>query len=422
MNKYLPDNIDDFFSDHLKDYSEEPEENIWSEIDKRLSDNRNTKRVRPAVPFIGIAVTLLFCLGIPFFIKDNFIKNNTAAENKRISPTSNESSKVTAATLSNTPETNDHFTGNVVNKRNALSTSLQDPLAENYHVAALPNNMNDNTVKQEELHDVVPYKFSVKDLAQSNKGNEDAPASTIIKLHNKHLFTLMPFFSADHITGRFIEQYEFDNLDKNDLANREDPDMSFTTGMLAGYQFNKRFSLVSGISYSSSKLSVAGAAVKALQNDNGEYKFKLATSYGFAELTKSGIVPNAGDTLLVSSAGINFNYISIPLMINYDLPGKKLKFSVHGGMAFNKLTSEKVEAEYKVQNNTEAETINKIEGIRRTFFTVNTGIEAKYSLNHKTDISLGPELRYGINAINKGTPVKTYPINYGLSLKLNIKL
>src|SRR5207342_3142641 len=102
--------------DHLKNYSEEPEENVWSEIDKRLSDNKSTKRIRPAIPFIGIAVMLSFCLSIPFFIKDNFMKNNTAAENKRISPTSNESYKATIATLSNTTGTNSHFTGNVVNK------------------------------------------------------------------------------------------------------------------------------------------------------------------------------------------------------------------------------------------------------------------------------------------------------------------
>ena len=325
--------------------------------------------------------------------------------------------------FNNVLQTDNYFSGKVANKQNIISGSLQNPLKENYPVSRLPNNINNNPViKPEHMHDLYPYDIPINNSTQSNNPNEYAPASTIIKLHNKHFFSLMPFFSADHITGRFIEQYEFDNLDKNDLANREKPDMSFTAGILAGYQLNERFSLMSGISYSSSKLSVAGAAVKALQTDNGEYKFKLATSYGFAELTKSGIVPAAGDTLLVSSAGINFNYISIPLMINYDLPGKKLKFSVHGGVAFNKVTSEKVEAEYKVQNNKEAETINKIEGIRKTFFTLNTGIEAKYSINHTTDISIGPELRYGINSINKGTPVKTYPVNYGLALKLHFKL
>jgi hypothetical protein len=422
MNKYLPDNIDDFFVSRLKSYSEEPEEGVWNEIDKRLSAHQGNKRFIPGVFVMRAAAILLVYLSIPFLIKDNFMLLNIVTQNKIVNHLSNDYKKIPEAVLINTPETSDYFKNKTVSKQDALPASLQNPLAGNYSVAVLPNNMKGNLMKPEQLHELVPYKFSVEDLTQSNKGNEDAPASTTIKLHNKHLFSLMPFFSVDHITGRFIEQYEFDNLDKNDLAGRENPDMSFTAGLLAGYHLNKKFSLTSGISYSSSKLSVAGAAVKALENDNGEYTFKMATSYGFAELKKSGLVPAAGDTLLVSSAGINFNYISIPLMINYDLPGKKLKFSVHAGVAFNKLTSEKVEAEYKVQNNSEEETINKIEGIRRTFFTLNTGIDVKYSLNHTTDISIGPELRYGINAINKGTPVKTYPINYGLSLKLNFKL
>jgi hypothetical protein len=423
MNKYLPDNIDDFFSGQLKNYSEEPGENVWNEIDRRLPGNKNNKRLNPAVHVLSTAAILLFCLGIPFFIKDNFMKNDTTLESKSISSAPNDTQKITAAKLSHTTSIYAHFTVNIQKKQNTmlLSTLQHDHLAENYSVTVLPNNMDDDPTN-EHSDNLAPGNFSFHDLTQRNKENEHAPASINIKLHNKHLFSLTPFFSIDHITGRFIEQYEFDNLDKNDLAGREKPDMSFTAGLLAGYQLNRRFSLVSGISYSSSNLSVAGAAVKALQNDNGEYVFKMATSYGFAEITKSGIEPSAGDSLLVSSAAINFTYISIPLMINYDLPGKKIKFSFHGGVAVNKLTSEKVEAEYKVQDNKEAETINKIEGIRKTFFTLNTGIDVKYLINHATDISIGPELRYGINSINKGTPVKTYPVNYGLSLKMNFKL
>ena len=422
MNKYLPDNIDDFFSGQLKNYSEEPEENVWSEIDKRLSENKTTRRLKPAIPVIGIAAMILVCLCMPFLIRDNFMHDNSTAQNKTNNHILNNYNKPPTISFNNITEMNDRLAGNIVNKQEVISTSMQSPLLEDHPVAELPSGVNDNATKPEHLDNLIPGNLTNDDLIQNNKVNEHAPASINIKLHSKHLFYLAPFFSVDHITGRFIEQYEFDNLDKNDLAGRENPDMSFTAGLLAGYQLNKKFSLVSGISYSSSKLSVAGAAVKALQNDNGDYTFKLATSYGFAELKKSGIVPAAGDTLLVSSAGISFNYISIPFMINYDLPGKKLRFSVHGGVALNKITSEKVEAEYNVQNNSEVETINKIEGIRKTFFTINTGFEAKYSLSHTTDISIGPELRYGINAINKGTPVKTYPVNYGLSLKMNFKL
>ena len=158
-----------------------------------------------------------------------------------------------------------------------------------------------------------------------------------------------------------------------------------------------------------------------MRDAEGKYKFKLATSYGLAEISKSGMQPTAGDSLLVSGATMQFNYISFPVLMNYDITDKRLKLAVHGGIALNNVISEKMEVNYKVQNDEEAETIDKIEGIRTVFFTLNTGLEAKYSLNHTTDISISPELRYGINAINKGTPIKTYPINYGLSFNFYFK-
>jgi hypothetical protein len=421
MNKYLSDNIDDFFSSRLKNYSEEPDQNIWNEIDKNLSVSKKNGSAIFRTSISGSIAIILFCLCTPFFIKDNLMHHNGTAQNKTHKHTSNDYNKAPAIVFNNTVKINDRFTGNIVN--NQETKSIRNPLPKDYSVAILPSNVSSNAgTNLERLHDFVPHDFFIIDSGQNKELSEYSSSSTIVKLRNKHVFSLMPFFSADHITGRFIEQYKFDNLDKNDLAGREKPDMSFTAGVLAGYQLNKKLSLVSGISYSSSKLSVAGTAVKALQNNNGEYIFKLATSYGFAEIRKKGMDPVAGDTLLVSSAGINFSYISLPLMINYDLSDRKLKFSIHGGVAVNIITNEKVEAEYKVQNNSEVETTNKIEGIKKTFFTLNTGIEAKYELNHTTDISIGPELRYGINAINKGTPVKTYPVNYGLALKLSFKL
>lgn len=423
MNKYLPDNIDDFFSSRLKNYSEEPDQNIWNEIDKKLSVSKKNGNATSRTSISGSIAIILLCLCIPFFIKDNLMHHNSTEQNKTHKHTSDDYNKAPAIVFNNTVEMNDRFTDNIVNNQETISTSTRNHLPEHYSVAISRSNISSNTgTNLVRLHDFIPHDTFVIDSGQNKKTGEYSSSSTIVKLRNKHVFSLMPFFSADHITGRFIEQYEFDNLDENDLANREKPDMSFTAGVLAAYQLNKKISLVSGLSYSSSKLSVAGTAVKALQNNNGEYIFKLATSYGFAEIRKKGMDPVAGDTLLVSSAGINFNYISLPLMIDYDLSDRKLKFSIHGGVAINIITNEKVEAEYKVQNNSEVETTNKIEGIKKTFLTLNTGIEAKYEVNHTTDISIGPELRYGINAINKGTPVKTYPVNYGLALKLSFKL
>ena len=259
-------------------------------------------------------------------------------------------------------------------------------------------------------------------LISEPKSSAKKAKSTTIKFSGKHNFSVSPFFSFDHITGRLIEQYEFDNADKNDYRRREKADMSFTAGVLAAYQLSEKFSLMSGVSLSNSKLSISSTAVNALKDVTGVYKFKLATSYGLAEISNSGIIPTEGDSLLISDATMRFNYISFPVLVNYNLSNKKIKLSVHSGVALNKLTTEKVEAEYQTQNGKELETINKIEGIKRTFFTLNSGVEATYSIKPGMDVSISPELRYGINSINKGTPVKTYPINYGLAFHFSVKL
>ena len=433
MNKHLPNKTDDFFLQQLKDYGEEPSKNIWSAIDKRLTEQENAKPLKFTLITLLKAAALMLLLLTPLLLIDSSMKqkeitkqtmnNNVHRQIKvdnyapGINYTSNSNIIPAIKTLNN------KVIVPVIGKSYSSVSNLSKrdfSIAEMHRSNYLNKLVADN--KQKELSEIHPLNIFKNDSSKNNSANESKVASIKIKLPNKHGFYIMPFFSADHISGRFIEQYEFDNLSKNDYDKRESPDMSYTTGMLGVYNFYKRFCLMTGLSFSSSNLSITTTAVKALADASGAYKFKLATSYGFAEIDKSGITPNAGDSLLVSSASMQFNYISFPLFVSYNMGGKKIKYSVHGGFALNKLLSEKVEAEYSIQNKDEDETINKVEGIRKTFFTLNTGIEAKYSLSKKIDISLSPELRYGLNSINKKTPIKTFPVNYGVSLNAYLKL
>lgn len=100
--------------------------------------------------------------------------------------------------------------------------------------------------KQENPKGLVPQVFFNDSLIFVNKPSAEKAASTIIKLHNKNNISISPFFSFDHISGRFIEQYEFDNATKNDYTKREKPDPSFTAGILTTHQLNKKFSLLDG--------------------------------------------------------------------------------------------------------------------------------------------------------------------------------
>lgn len=426
MNKNLLHKTDKFFLDRLADYVEEPGEHVWEAIEKRLSEKETNKPAISGFTVLSVSALILICLSLPFLLIDpassrhfysekKIVDQNTIADNKAYDHTSAEFVAPIKKLNSNTA---------VASENDQNIPFMNSPVEKKFPISAITplNSSNDQVVyNTTQLNNFHQMQFLSGDNDSKNNIVADKPASIIIQLPKKHVFSIIPFFSVDHISGRFIEQYEFDNLTINDYSKREKPDLSYTAGVLGSYQLNKKFSLSSGISFSSSMLSITSTAVNALRDAEGKYKFKLATSYGLAEISQSGIQPMAGDSLLVSGATMQFNYISFPVLINYDITGKKLKLAVHGGLALNNVISEKMEVNYNVQNNEEAETINKIEGIRSVFFTLNTGVEARYSLNHKTDISVSPELRYGINAINKGMPIKTYPVNYGLSFNLYLK-
>ena len=426
MDKHLPDKIDSFFADNLKNYSEEPGKQSWAEIDKRLSEIEQNKKSLPMLTILSAAAIIVACLLLPFLLVNPYLHKQQLLEDKSVIKKVIENNTMNSDELSNT----------LINKKNINSRlNIQSDEANAlYHyksqqifsIAETPvfNSLNQINAEDEHLKfKGLPFKNIFIDSSVSkNISRNKKAALTIVKLSEKNNFSISPFFSFDHISGRFIEQYEFDNADKNDYRQREKADMSFTGGVLAAYRLNKKLSLMSGVSLSNSKLSISSTAINALKDATGVYKFKLATSYGLAEISNSGIIPTEGDRLLISDATMQFNYVSFPIQINYNLSSRKTSLSVHSGVALNKLTSEKVEAEYETQNGNEVETVNKIEGIKRTFFTLNTGVEATYSINHAIDISISPEVRYGINSINKGTPVKTYPINYGLALHFNIKL
>jgi hypothetical protein len=424
MDKNLPDNIDKLFVSQLDGYAEEPAKNIWDEIDKKLSEKEKIK-TRHARFKILIAAVILPCLLTPFLLVDSSLHQTHLSGKKLINQDVKNRSLIPGNAIEIFKQTKNKSDKNLeipVNNKNILLNRISQ---QDFSIV-VSSLQNLNNYKQENklqpLYALHALDIFTDSLRIPNNVATNKTTSAIVTLSKNHGFSLKPFFSFDHISGRFVEQYEFDNAGKNDYSKREKPDASFTGGILGGYQLNKKVSLLSGISVSKSMVSISSTAVNALKDASGVYKFKLATSYGFAEISKSGIIPAAGDSLLISSAAMQLNYISFPLLINYNLSNKKIKLSVHSGVALNKIIGEKVDAEYHVQNNDEAETINKIEGIKRAFFTLNTGIEARYSVNRFIDVSVSPELRYGINSINKATPIKTYPVNYGVAFNLNIRL
>jgi hypothetical protein len=255
----------------------------------------------------------------------------------------------------------------------------------------------------------------------NNFQNQSATVLKQNKIKQEHPFYIIPFFSLDYISRRLQVQYKYDNLNESDFTKREKPDMSYTLGLLSEYGLSDKLSIQSGLLLSNSFTSISSTVVRALQDNSGSYKFKLATTYGLAEIKEAG-VPQSGDSILLKSALLHLQYISVPLLVKVNLKPGKLQINGTAGVGLNKIIGDKAEIEYATATISEYETVEKIEGIKNIFFTAIAGAEATYSLKKNFSVGIDPVIRYAITPVNKGTPVKTYPISVGIGATVRVKL
>jgi hypothetical protein len=436
MNKNLQD-IDHLFLRVLKDYKEDPPENIWQQIDNDLNrkdaENYKTKykSLRRTLSCV-ILMCMFFLLGdvlqFAFYNSPGNERGNIPSSNKNTLRTidhnittieplqDNEGLKDNPTYISKpTNEISKREYSNDISLHSGLNSfDVNKILVSSLPVTATINQEADNTPF------IAPGSLK-KNIAFKNFQNQSATTLKQNKKERIHRFSIMPFFSVDHISARLQEQYEYDDQDESDFIKREKPDMSYTLGFLSEYRLSNYLSLQSGFSLSNTFTSISSTVVRALQDNSGSYKFKLATTYGLAEITKAG-TPRNGDSILLKDASLHVQYISVPLLLKVDLKQGKLNINTSTGIGINRITGDKAEIEYATPAVSEFETVQKIEGLKNTFFTFIAGAEASYSVNKRISAGINPVVRYAITPINKGTPIKTYPISVGIAATLRVKL
>ena len=191
--------------------------------------------------------------------------------------------------------------------------------------------------------------------------------------------------------------------------------MSFSGGILIGSSISKKLSLQSGISYSSSHISIDPTKIYAVKVNAGDIKYRHNTSAGFSYILPSfNLSPNIGDSLYTRASKHTLHYISIPLIIKYGFEHKRLSLNPGIGLAFNFLTKALLETNINDGLNTETESITKLEGLRKVSYSLMFTPELKYQVSKKWRIIAMPYFKYALASINKKNIVKTYPYNVGL--------
>lgn len=456
-------NEDEYFRKAYRQSEEEPSPDVWDKINARLDKADAIFYRSKFAVWKRIACVLLLLLSSvviyqTFFAGKNAAMPNAVVQHKTLIPDSNttsfnqpeEENSIAFYQKEKLSGTNGSF---FINKQvNKTFSNIQESSQ-----TLIPANSNDFIYQSQP--DLVPgqslitiqaeTKDSLKiadilgelnDTYQSNNdplyklpviNQKNIQESTLKKPYPKSqnsknfkpYFTLMPYASVD------FTEYELDDDDhspnnttddKQDIKGRETHQFSFSTGMLGKWQFSPKLSLKTGLVYSNIAIGIRPQTLYASAEDNQRNGFKFITSSGYAFVNPVfSASPAAGDSITAAVAQHHLQYLNVPLLIGYKMSaGNHFSITPGAGVSINTLLSTKVRTEVNEDTDTETVVINKLQGLKKTYYSFTVDAELNYMLNKHISITAFPVFKYALNSITKNNVVRTYP--YSISLGAGI--
>jgi len=226
------------------------------------------------------------------------------------------------------------------------------------------------------------------------------------------------------------------------LVSKEQPVVSYTGGVAFAYKINKRFSVQSGLYYSSLGNELSGissfAGFETYDKTKGDHNFEVLTTNGTVYTSNSDIFlidrisgaristrytsdvfdpTKANLKYLDNSLTQNFSYLELPLFLKYKLVDKTLGFNLIGGLSSNFLVNNGV---YSSLNGGKY-LVGKTEGVNTITFSSSLGMGMEYSLGKNLSLNLEPTFRYYLNPFTGTEGMRVHPYSFGVFSGLSYK-
>jgi hypothetical protein len=219
------------------------------------------------------------------------------------------------------------------------------------------------------------------------------------------------------------------------LSASEQAVISYTGGLSFTFKINKRFSVQSGLYYSSLGQEVTGinsyAGFQVYDNTKGDHNFEVATTSGTiytnnadvflmaagsperiqTSFTNDVFDPNKARLDYVSSSmHQNFSYLEIPVLIRYKVVDRIVDLNLIGGVSYNLLVNNSV---YTIVDGGKYP-IGSTRGLNPISLSSSLGMGMEYNLSNKLSLNLEPTFRYYLNPFNEIVSSKNHPYSFGL--------
>jgi hypothetical protein len=225
-----------------------------------------------------------------------------------------------------------------------------------------------------------------------------------------------------------------DDLSKM-LDASEQPLISYSGGVAFSYKLSKRFSIQSGLYYSS-----LGKVVDNISSFTGFRQYDVTKNdHNFEVLSASGtIYTDNRDVYLIStgqdnrvktaynidvfdpkkaslqpvsnSLRQNFSYLEVPVVLRYKLVDKMLDLNLVGGFSYDILVKNSVFTLTDGVKNP----VGKTAGLNTLSLSSSLGMGMEYSFSDKLSMNLEPTFRYYLNPFDELSISKIHPYSFGI--------
>jgi hypothetical protein len=225
-----------------------------------------------------------------------------------------------------------------------------------------------------------------------------------------------------------------DELSKQLIASEQSL-ISYSGGIAFSYKINKRFSIQSGLSFSSLGQEVDGissfSGFQKYINTKGDHNFEVLTTNGTVYTNNADVFLLANgpgeriqtnytnDVFDPEKASLqyidntmhqNFSYLELPIILRYKVVDKMIDLNLIGGVSYNLLVNNAV----YTMNDGNKYSIGETEGLNLLTVSSSLGMGMEYNFSDKLSLNLEPTFRYYLNPLSGMTGSKIHPYSFGI--------
>jgi hypothetical protein len=427
-------NIDLLFRNGLKDYEVLPPAGVWDGI-----KNSGKVKSRP-FPLLRVAAAIAVLMTVSFFTYrlSRDISSGTSNSMAALNINQSEPVKFNPVTEKYLPVTEPDQAQIPFEALNEPQTISQDQISNTaesgvssapvFHFSqykSLSLTSGNSVARSFQTPVSVPEK---KPVNYNYSDLQYAPVDVIPKPENRWSIAAMasPTYYSKFNSGD-------DGLSKQ-LMESEEPMISYSGGVGLAYKISKRFSIQSGLYYSSLGQKLDGinsfGGFSQYSNSKGGSNFEILTSNGtiYADNPDVFLNSDVADRIVTaytndvfdpkkasldyinSSLTQSLSYLELPVIVRYKIVDKTIGINLIGGMSYNFLVSNSVYTE--IDGNKYQ--IGDTKGLNPLTLSSSLGMGMEYNFSKKISLNLEPTFRYYLNPFTVTTGTYIHPYSFGI--------